>query len=291
MPGFHVKDGDTWRHVKDIYLNDAGLWRHIKAMWVKKSGVWRLIFRAALKIDISNDAEDLDLFAAAGAPVDQIDVVLTIGLGVSVGSTDTSHAAIYGSQDFPNGSTVRIINKGTIIGKGGVGGNGSGRLSSGYDGHDAGDAIQLSCNTIIDNTYGKIFAGGGGGGGGGSTDVGYGGSVGSGGGGGGGAGYGAAAGGSTTYPDPGVTGQPGQPGGSVGGNGGAGGYNVSKGGPWHYAGNGGSGGGFGANGANGGGAQYPGGSGGAAGRAVDRNGYALVFTGGEAADQIKGAYD
>lgn len=74
------------------------------------------------------------------------------------------------NTNFPVGSTINLINHGTIIGTGGNGGNGaSGQLSAVYPtaGANAGHALLLYSVTNIWN-YGNIYGGGGGGGGGGT---------------------------------------------------------------------------------------------------------------------------
>ena len=60
---------------------------------------------------------------------------------------------------FPAGSTLKIINHGSIRGGGG---NGGALTQNGYDG---GTALILDFPTTIDNTSGTIWGGGGGGGG------------------------------------------------------------------------------------------------------------------------------
>lgn len=87
---------------------------------------------------------------------------------------------------FPAGSTLKIINRGSIRGGGGNGGINRQNTSS-TAGSAGGTALVLNFPTTIDNTLGSIWGGGGGGGGGFS------------GGGGGGAGTTAGLGGSSPY--------------------------------------------------------------------------------------------
>ncbi|MEK7531425.1 MAG: hypothetical protein AAB545_00625, partial [Patescibacteria group bacterium] len=69
---------------------------------------------------------------SAGCPV-----VLTINAGVVVGSNSILSPALT-TGAFPSGTSITIINNGTIVGKGGNGGNG------GMTGQNGGDAISLA---------------------------------------------------------------------------------------------------------------------------------------------------
>jgi hypothetical protein len=91
-------------------------------------------------------------------------VVVTIASGVTIYSNSSSTPALVsGTLTFP----TTLINNGTIVGAAGIGGTGGYQYFAGQDGTSGGDAISLSSNITIDNTYGDIYAGGGGGGGGG----------------------------------------------------------------------------------------------------------------------------
>lgn len=118
---------------------------------------------------ITSDVANYNLFVAAGSPSNVVNVVLTINAGVVVYSNTTAQAALYQSAPFAAGSTIKLINHGTICGAGGKGGKGSdGPFAEpggtiGGNGFDAGDAIALQNDWTIDNTDGFIFGGGGGG--------------------------------------------------------------------------------------------------------------------------------
>lgn len=290
MPTPLINDNGIWREPKQIYINDNGIWRHGKELWVRRNGVWRQIFKRALQLSIDADTLDYDLFTAAGSPVDPLDIVLTIGLNVLVGASTTATAALYTSAPLPAGSELFVKNKGSIIGAGGKGGN---YVNYNYHpGGDGGTAMALAAPTLIDNTGGYIFGGGGGG---------------------------AAAeakrdsnlyefriaGGGGAGSTPGI-------GGILHDNrwplaesgrlttGGRSRYDYPS---WHgtsyldskYC----NGGAVGAPGAHHTGSMSTSppydrvrtANGGAAGRAVERNGFGIVFVGGENADQLKGAYD
>ncbi|KVP75359.1 putative Ig domain-containing protein [Burkholderia ubonensis] len=146
---------------------------------------------------------------------------VTINAGVYVGSSYTATHAFTTGSGFPTGSTLKLTNYGSIVGKGGDGGN----YSSG--GSNGGPALYAQVPIAIAN-YGTIAGGGGGGGGSNTatvTNVLAGGA-----GGGGGQGYGTSLGGSR---DPAFSGAQ-YPQGQAGGNGslsgpGAGGAGTSSG--------------------------------------------------------------
>jgi hypothetical protein len=84
---------------------------------------------------------------------------VTINAGVIVYSTSTDTPALDTGGPYPVGSVITLINKGTILGAGGAGGN-----SNNKPGLHGGLALNASAAVTIDNT-GGIIAGGGGGGG------------------------------------------------------------------------------------------------------------------------------
>jgi hypothetical protein len=115
---------------------------------------------------IEEDTTDVDLYALFDSPSTRGVFNLVIEDDVLVRSTSTSNAALYASQDFPEGSALRIINKGCIHGMGGVP---SGEPYEVEDfmynfvleGAFGGTAIKLPCSTFVDNFFGYIFGGGG----------------------------------------------------------------------------------------------------------------------------------
>jgi hypothetical protein len=124
--------------------------------------------------------------AAGWNGVSKIVATLPTGNVIYASSTGTYALTISGSA--PNG--IRLVNNGTIEGRGGNGGGaagvitGVGSVAAGAGG-TGGTAIYVSTNCSIDNTNGYIYGGGGGGGGGGMVSYGKGGSNGGGSGGGG----------------------------------------------------------------------------------------------------------
>lgn len=126
---------------------------------------------AAFSFTISTNQENLNLatYATAQGWDGVSPVEATISSGVYIYSYDVTIPALT-TGNFPNGLT--IINEGYIAGKGGYGMgpvnplDGSSAMDSDPPG-DAGDAISLGCNVVIESSSGGYIGGGGGGGGGG----------------------------------------------------------------------------------------------------------------------------
>jgi hypothetical protein len=240
-------------------------------------------------LTISSDAQNVNLYVLAGSPATAGTYTITINPGWTVSSGSTANAAIT-TGTWPAGSIVKLINNGTIVGRGGDGGagsNGEDPYGPGNPGGAGGPAISLTYDLTIDNTNGNIFGGGGGGGGGGTGwtyYIGYSGGAfyhygGSGGG--GGRGKQDSVGGGGGYAGTGGTFLAAGSGGATYAAGGAGG----TGGDWAAAGS------AGASGTSGNGYPYygPGGAGGAAGKAINLNGRSVTWLGGNNSTQVKGA--
>ena|GEM_PF-3928474 len=293
-------------------------------MTVRVAGVWKTCYMPIIRINITADAADVNLFSLAGSPTIPVMVLATIATGVNVYASSTANAALTEGA-FPAGSIVRLVNNGTINGMGGVGGNGgavpcgttngtTGQCgSAGTAGSVGGTAVSLSGDIEIDNTNGNIFGGGGGGGAGASWAYSSFGAIGyKGGGGGGGAGGGGGGNKSsgnceqssmTRLATNGSAGTSGASG--VGGAGGVGTYQAASSGcSAGYAGDGGVGGAYGATGADGkiahragfssGGCLAEGSctnysAGGAPGNAISLNGHTVAWIGGNNSVQVKGA--
>lgn len=260
-------------------------------------------------VTISSAQQDYNLFTALGSPSELRKVLVIIEAAVIIDSSSTGNAAFSTGSGWVAGSTIRLLNNGQIIGKGGAGGAGgsSGDFygNPGTAGGAGGDAMEINLDIEIDNTNGDIFGGGGGGGGAGGyarratgdPEVACGG-----GGGGGGAGDDASSGGSG-----GIGNEPtdfGSPDGSAGGSGtttaGSGGAGAQVSGEPDTRGDGGDGGEYGAAGNAG---TTPaqstfvasqkrsgaGAAGGAAGKAIELNGNSVTWLGGNNGTQVKGA--
>jgi hypothetical protein len=261
---------------------------------------------------ISSNQTNFNLHTALGSPSGAVRAVVVINSGVVVSSNNTSTHA-FDEGPLPAGSSVLLINNGSIYGMGGAGGNGGNAsvptifgetVTAGANGSVGGPALRLAAPTSIINATGEIFGGGGGGGGSGglgssnlSPDIMW--AIGGSGGGGGRSGVstGASSAGTATtggapenYILPGLTGSAGTSSAS-----GAGG--VSQGGSGAFAGlstgAGGAGGDWGAAGASAGagagGLRGSAGSGGAAGKAVDLNGQSITWISGNDGARVKGA--
>lgn len=262
--------------------------------------------RRSINLTISsNQAALYTIFTSAGSPTDPVAVEVTVNSGVIL------QAGIRTGTGWASGSSIKLINNGTIAGTGGgdtagiFGGGGHATsviLSEGDDGKDGGDAVLMQTDLTIDNTAGFIYGGGGGGSGGGasaSADPPGSGDAAPGGGAGGGRGYNNALGGDagnnngtpTTAATDGNNGSSAARGtagtGAIAGTvfqrytGGDGG----RGGDWGEAGQAGS---PGTKSAGAPGTTKPGGAAGAAGCSVRKSGFTLTWVGGNNSTQVKG---
>lgn len=90
------------------------------------------------------------------------DVTLTINSGVFVSSASTGSYAFTVDTSWNAGDSVTIVNNGTIVGRGGNGGDSA--CCGVNNGFSGGPALQVSRATSINNGSGRIAGGGGGGG-------------------------------------------------------------------------------------------------------------------------------
>lgn len=130
----------------------------------------------------ANIPPNADLFIPAGEYMDFVladyfafteakEYIVVISSGAVFGSTSTADAA-FKQGLFPAGATLKIINQGQIIGRGGNGGaGGQGEFDSESDtcipgipspGDDGGPSTEFTTDVIIDNSFGLIAGGGGG---------------------------------------------------------------------------------------------------------------------------------
>ncbi len=228
-------------------------------------------------LTISVDTANYNIATVLENPTTAKNVILTINSGVTVYSNNSATPSL-DTGALPTGSTVKIVNNGTIFGAGGRGGDGGLNVTIAGAGYAGGTAINSGAQMTIDNTNGYIIGGGGGGGGGGGHPWCY-----SSGGGGGGAGYvggGAGIGPCIQGAHNGIAGD------TTGGNGGVGEYTSS------CAGAGGKGGEYGEAGVDGENSCIGGGLpglGGAPGKAVNLNSNSITWLGGNNGTQVKGA--
>lgn len=200
--------------------------------------------------------------------------IVVINAGAQFGSTSTAWAS-FRQGTFPSGATLRIINAGQIIGRGGDGGEGGlvldGLPQLGGAGDNGGPAAEFTTDAVIDNSFGLI-GGGGGGGQGGEGALGPTGSALRGNGGGGGQGLAPSNGGTAAAVGDLIAGDDGNQG-DVNAPG--------AGGSSFFRMDGYTGGGLGQNGL--------GADGGAAGAAIITNGNTVTITAGNNSEQVRGA--
>ncbi len=265
--------------------------------WVVRPG-GRTGAGGSVALTVSVGGSNIRLHDLVGRPGGIVTVDVAFDRGVVITSLSPAAPAL-DLRGFATGSTVRIVNRGRILGCGGDGGAGGGVNSAGDDftfkakvGRNGGVAVMgpgsgITCQ--IDNGDGYIWGGGGGGGGGGATAAN--GSQVAGGGGGGGAPFGRGGDGASAGGTSQSTGNPGADASlDTAGNGGTGGAAVGSG-------NGGTGGQGGAPGANGNagtgptGSSYtaPAGAGGTAGKAIEQNGGTVTVLSGAGSPNILGA--
>lgn len=279
--------------------------------WIAPLGLMKMMRGAGRPVVLltisATQTVQYNIFTSAGSPTVATEVILTIN------TTIVCRAGVTTSSGWPAGSSITIVNNGTIAGIGGTQSSIQGRggettssvnITAGQAGRTGGVAVYLSFPITIDNTNGNVFGGGGqGGGGGASTRNNPPGTAAaaSGGGGGGGRGYNNAPGGlagadnNNTF----ITVNAGNGGAGSSTAGGASGANATAADgilSWS-GGDGGAGSGTwaGSGGAgtigtkSGTGTVTSGGVGGAGGAAVARNGHSLTWTGGNNSTQVKGS--
>lgn len=117
-------------------------------------------------INITANAQNVNLWNLAGNPACAITATVNISAGVVIGSTSTASPSLT-TGPFASGSAITINNSGRIAGKGGDGGDDAGHNLTNCpnkDGKNGGNALDLQCAGVIINNTGTIGGGGGGGG-------------------------------------------------------------------------------------------------------------------------------
>ncbi len=260
----YVKASGTWREVKKVYTKVSGTWREVKQAWTYAAGGWKAVFKNEIRYINTANRTGANIYELMGSPTSATTFIFENQAPIIAGTG--SFALRTGV--FPAGSTLIIINKNYIWGKGGAGGH-SLTTANPTAGAAGGTGLLVDYPCTIDNGAGYIFGGGGGGGGSinvvGARTYYFGG--------GGGAGQNAGAGGTASGPYS-VSGM-----GGTASSGGAGGSYGSA-----Y---GGAGGGLGAAGGRGNGSTTP--AGGAGGKAIAKQGKAVTISAGDNTTQIRGA--
>lgn len=160
----NVNVGTNFTLASNVYIKDSGSWIEPQEIYIKDSGSWKLLHKV---IYITSSTNNLNLYSYVGSPSSPIRLLAHINSGVTIGSTGVA-ALTVGS--FPVGSEIKLINYGTIRGRGGVGGAGANYGGSAGGGELGGTAILTTVNVTIENK-GTIYGGGGGGGGGGFSST------------------------------------------------------------------------------------------------------------------------
>ena len=98
-----------------------------------------------INLTISANTQQYDIFSAAGSPAGAVDVSLTINSGVIVGDVSAGTYAVRTGSAWAAGSTIAIVNNGTIQGIGGNGGSANDGAGTG----DAGAVVAPDASTTV----------------------------------------------------------------------------------------------------------------------------------------------
>lgn len=128
--------------------------------------------RVTINLTISSNVNNYQISQQRGGSYEAgfTDITVTNNSGIVVGSTavGTASLATGAAPNYASGDTIKIINNGSIVGKGGDGGAGMANNGTGVvAGQAAGDAIDIAYPVTIQNASGAKIEGAGGGGGGG----------------------------------------------------------------------------------------------------------------------------
>jgi hypothetical protein len=126
-------------------------------------------FSETISVNTNNYNVKTAAMSAGWNEISPLIATITVDGGVVVGSTSVSTAALDSGTTFPVGSSITIVNNGTIKGKGGDGtacrwvSASSGYWAANGGGEAGGTAIKTTITTTVTNN--GVVAGGGGGGG------------------------------------------------------------------------------------------------------------------------------
>ena len=128
--------------------------------------------RVTINLTISSNVNNYQISQQRGGSYEAgfTDITVTNNSGIVVGSTavGTASLATGAAPNYTSGDTIKIVNNGSIVGKGGNGGAGMANNGTGVAaGQAAGDAIDIAFPTTVQNASGAKIEGAGGGGGGG----------------------------------------------------------------------------------------------------------------------------
>ncbi|WP_130906907.1 hypothetical protein [Pseudomonas sp. Sample_16] len=162
MP-LNVNAGGSWRTASKVYAKVADAWVNAKELWAYMSGGWRSAWKNEIRYVNTANRTGASVHELMGSPTQPNTYIFENQATISAGVG--SYALRTGV--FPAGSTLVIINKGVIQGKGGSGG------AFNVAGGAGGNALYIDYPCTIDNGLGYIYGGGGGGGGVNSVNGGY----------------------------------------------------------------------------------------------------------------------
>ena len=128
--------------------------------------------RVTINLTISSNVNNYQISQQRGGSYEAgfTDITVTNNSGIVVGSTavGTASLATGAAPNYASGDTIKIVNNGSIVGKGGNGGAGMANNGTGVAaGQAAGDSIDIAFPTTVQNASGAKIEGAGGGGGGG----------------------------------------------------------------------------------------------------------------------------
>ena len=196
----NAKGDGTWANVASAYVKlpattvttslgtvttmTAG-WKQIQAAWTKVNDAWKPILtdkgitlydypikRKKANITISVNTSDYNLYN--NIPIDYFEGLMDIDVWVfaNVVITGNSSSTAFTVSNFTSGDNVILHNHGYLAGKGGLGGSGGYRYTSGKNTYSAPATAGAAGGTALLITYpitllndGNIAGGGGGGGG------------------------------------------------------------------------------------------------------------------------------
>ena len=151
MP-LNVKDGSVWKEIKNVFVNLNGVWKEVSEVFIKENDLWKIAHKSGFTLTLSSDT-NINLYSLFvneyGSPSDAVNITAIVPPDVIIGGVGSTALTV---GNFPSGSTINLINQGSIQGFGGS-----------INGGNGGDAINTSVPIFIDN-QGTIYGGGGGGG-------------------------------------------------------------------------------------------------------------------------------
>lgn len=152
-----INRAGIWYQANEYRVKLDEQWVPVKGFWYKTMGRWVESFNFN-KVLYVNDAALAggNIYELMGSPTEPADYIFENRAEV-IGNVNTEYSLRTGQ--FPEGSTLTIINKGIIRGRGG---NGVGWWG-GVAGQAARPALLLDYPTTLDNINGEIIAGGAGG--------------------------------------------------------------------------------------------------------------------------------